>query len=204
MLKLKILLVCVLVAFCAPATQFSKLAIITTAKTSGCWQNIKSFIIAADLEEEWSACQYLSDDYPAFASVTNMLVANSVLTNDQLTNILFQARDTAISDNLLMCYYTNSMNTVSGREAWHGKKIKESVDTNTLEKTTIYLDGTIFKDKPKTKTASATVQAQNARLPKPAMTNGIPLRLARARMKAYEDSLTTNIVTVALKAGGSN
>lgn len=46
-------------------------------------------------------------------------------------------------------------------------------------------------------------QRQLARLPPPVMTNGIPTRLANARLRQRENAMTTNEVVVVLRAGGT-
>lgn len=185
------------------ATQYSKLAIITTAKSLGKWPSLKSWITAADLQEEWDACQYLSDTYPAFANVTNSIVSSGVATTEEVATILEASRDTALPDDLLLRFYQNEMNSAEGRRRWHGQKTREIVNTNTLEKTTIYSDGTTFTDPAKVTTPAQAVQTANKYLPKPVMTNGIPARLANARLRQRENATTTNVVTVAIKAGGS-
>ena len=198
MTKLKILFSCVLIAFCASATQYSKLAIITTAKLSGHWPALKAFIIDAGLEDEWTACQYLSDDYPAFATVTNSLVQNYGMSETALTNILSQAKDTAVPDAFLARFYETSMRSSSGRAQWHGKRIRESIDTNTFQKVTLYEDGTVFCDKGRN-AAKIADDALDRRLK--AMTNGVPARLAASRKKWLMDRTTTNEVTVTVTAG---
>ena len=201
MTKLKITALCVLIALCASATQYSKLAIITSAKLTGYWPTLKSFIAEAELEDEWAACQYLSDDYPAFATITNSLVQNCGISNDALTNILHQATDTAVPDNLLLHVYTNDCATKSGRIKWHGKLVKEIIDTNTWTKTMIYEDGKCFTDKAPRKTQQQIVNEANARRARAVKTNGIPARLAAARLKLQQNQSITNEVTVSLTAG---
>ena len=186
----------------ASATQYSKLAIITTAKSMGKWQALKSWIAAADLNEEWDACQYLSDGYPAFSTVTNAIITSGVATVEEVAAILEASKDTALPDDLLMRFYQNEMNSADGRVRWHGRKTREIVNTNTLEKTTIYTDGTIFTDPAKITTPAQQVQAANQYLPPPVITNGIPMRLAAARIRQRENATTTNIVNVVITGGG--
>ena len=60
-----------LMSAAASAAQYSKLGIITAAKQAGRWPALKAWIAASGYEDEWSACSFLSDDYPAFAAITN-------------------------------------------------------------------------------------------------------------------------------------
>jgi len=105
--------------------------------------------------------------------------------------------------DLMEAKYNRDVSTASGRIAWHGKKVGEAVDTNTLTKVTYYEDGTTFTDAAKiTKASDATsVREANAKLPKPVMTNGIPARLAAARLRQRENETTVSNVTVNVMAG---
>lgn len=62
-------------------------------------------------------------------------------------------------------------------------------------------DGETFQDPAKVTTPLDAVRAANAKLPQPVMTNGIPARLAAARLRQRENATTTNEVTVTVKAG---
>ena len=113
------------------------------------------------------------------------------------------ATDVADAIRSLRGLYLRDNSTKEGRARWHGKVISTSVDTNTLVRTTVHEDGEVFEDEANVITPAASVAAYNARLPPPVMTNGIPARLANARLRQRENSTTTNEVTVTLKAGGS-
>lgn len=185
------------------ATQYSKLSVITAAKARGCWAGIKAFISEQDLKDEWDSCQYLSDTYQAFATITNAIVASGLATADDVAFVLAQSKDTAIEDDLLARLYAREVSTPTGRSRWHGRKIREVVNTNTLTKVSYYEDGTSFTDEAKITPASDTssIQYANSKLPKPVMTNGIPVRLANARLMQRENSTTVSNVTVRLAAG---
>ena len=114
----------------------------------------------------------------------------------------WNAEDVADAIKSLRGLYLRDTQTLEGRRRWHGQKLREVVNTNTLEKTTYYEDGTFFTDQAKVTTAAQSAQAHLAKLPKPVMTNGIPVRLANARIRQRENSTTTNEVVVVLKAGG--
>ena len=186
---------------CASATQYSKLSIITTSKSMGKWQALKAWIAAADLQEEWDAAVYLSDDYGAFPAVTNSIISAGIATQVEVEAILAASVDTSIPDVFIRRAYSNDMQSASGRVRWHGKAASVSIDTNTLERTTRYEDGTIFKDQAKVVTPAQTAAAQLARLPRRAITNGVPAALAAARVRQLENATTTNTVTVTLRAG---
>jgi hypothetical protein len=111
------------------------------------------------------------------------------------------AADVADAIRSLRGLYLRDNATTAGRMRWHGKVVTTSVDTNTLMRTTIHEDGETFQDPAKVTTPLDAVRAANAKLPKPVMTNGIPARLAAARLRQRENATTTNEVTVTVKAG---
>lgn len=97
---------------------------------------------------------------------------------------------------LMEAKYERDVSTASGRRAWHGKKLLEEIDTNTLTKVSYYEDGTTFTDQ-----AKIVVSPYNANLPKPVITNGIPARLAAARLRRANAAKGTNTVVKAVTAG---
>ncbi len=96
---------------------------------------------------------------------------------------------------LLNRKYHRDCETVSGRKAWHGKLKKEIVNTNELTKTEVYEDGTTFSMPAKIITPAVSVSNANKAL----STNGIPAKLAAARLRRQQEKATTNIVTTVLK-----
>lgn len=129
-------------------------------------------------------------------------VVLTTLLSDGTTNTWTQS-DLVAALQLLNRKYHRDVSTKEGRRAWHGAMKREVVNTNTLEKITYYEDGTAFADPARIITPQDSVNAANAKLPKPVMTNGIPARLAAARLRQRENSTTTNTVTVTIKAGGA-
>ncbi len=198
MKKLMITLALAVATSALSATQYSKLAVITAAKKAGVWANLKTFIAEADLKDEWDACQYLTDDHPMFAAATNMLVKTGVATAEQVGAILSASIDTSVSDALISRVYKNAVKSKAGRGKWHGKIVRTVVDDETLIKTTTYEDGTVFTDAAKLTTAISSAQAAKARV---VATNGVPARLAAARLKVAADAGKTNTVTITIKAG---
>lgn len=96
---------------------------------------------------------------------------------------------------LLNRKYHRDCETVSGRKAWHGRLKKEIVNTNELTKTEVYEDGTTFSMPAKIITPAISVSNANKAL----STNGIPAKLAAARLRRQQEKATTNIVTTVLK-----
>ena len=129
-------------------------------------------------------------------------VVITTLLSDGTTNTWTQA-DLIAALQLLNRKYQRDVQSVDGRKAWPGKKVREIVDTNTLEKVTIYEDGMQFTDPAKITTPAQQVQEANQYLPPPVMTNGIPARLAAARLRQREAATTTNIVNVVITGGGN-
>ena len=120
------------------------------------------------------------------------------LKADGSTNTWTQA-DLVAALGLLNRKYHRDCETASGRKAWHGKLKREIVNTNDLTKTEIYEDGTSFSIPAKIVTPSQAVATANKN--RLATTNGIPARLAQARVLRMQEQSTTNIVTVVLEAG---
>ena len=100
--------------------------------------------------------------------------------------------------------YANDVATETGRKRWHGDRVSESVDTNAMTKTITYRDGTEFTEKAHIVTALSAVRKANAKAARAVMTNGIPVRLAQARLQQAKNAATTNEVTVSIKAGDGN
>ena len=101
--------------------------------------------------------------------------------------------------DMIEAKYNRDMKTKEGRKFWHGK-VQETVDTNTLTKVSVYEDGTVFTDRAKIRTPAMSAKAQLKRLQ--AQTNGIPARLAAARLRQRQSSETVSNVTVRITAGG--
>ena len=146
-------------ALCAEATQYSKLSLITAAKKSGRWDEIKAFIERSGYAEEWAACSYLSDNYPQFAAITNAVVSAGLGTADEINALLAASVDPALPDSLVVPMYHREMSNEAGRVRWHGKVARTHFDTNALVKTTWYADGWEFRENFERK-APQSVQSQ--------------------------------------------
>ena len=113
------------------------------------------------------------------------------------------ATDVADAIRSLRGLYLRDNSTAEGRRRWHGSVVTTSVDTNAMIRTTVYEDGETFVDPAKVVTAAASVAASNARLPQPVMTNGVPEKLAAARLRRQaEVAQGVSNVTVTVVAGG--
>ena len=80
-------------AFRAARNRYSKLKIVVAAKAAGKWDTLKAGIAAADLADEWNACQYIEDGDPSFVAATNAVVAAGVATAEEIAAFLEQAID---------------------------------------------------------------------------------------------------------------
>lgn len=81
------------VEFKAARNRYSKLKIVVAAKAAGKWDELKAGIAAADLEDEWNACQYIEDGDPSFVAATNKVVAAGVATAEEIAAFLEKAID---------------------------------------------------------------------------------------------------------------
>ena len=145
-MKLRILLsyTCCLLGLAASATQYSKLSIITHAKASGKWQALKTFIASHDLEDEWQAASYISDDHPAFIAATNAVVLAGIATAGEISAFLEASRDFAVPDELFARYYASRMSNDAERVHWHGNVTSNAFDKSARTKTTFYADGFVW------------------------------------------------------------
>ena len=81
------------VEFKAARNRYSKLKIVVAAKDAGKWDELKAGIAAADLEDEWNACQYIEDGDPSFVAATNKVVAAGIATAEEIAAFLEKAID---------------------------------------------------------------------------------------------------------------
>lgn len=81
------------VEFKAARNRYSKLEIVVAAKAAGRWDALKAGIAAADLEDEWNACQYIEDGDPSFVAATNAVVVAGIATAEEIAAFLEQAID---------------------------------------------------------------------------------------------------------------
>ena len=81
------------IGFRAARNRYSKLKIVVAAKAAGKWDALKAGIAAADLADEWAACQYIEDGDPSFVAATNAVVAAGIATAEEIAAFLKLAID---------------------------------------------------------------------------------------------------------------
>ena len=148
---------------------------------------MRNIICALALSLALSPC--LADDSGsavAAPSATDTVV--TTLLSDGSTNTWSQA-DLVAALQLMNRKYHRDMQTAAGRQAWHGKRLSKIADVEAMESIETYEDGTVFR---------FPAELPKVRAPKqPSLnTNGIPVRLAKARARRQAEKATTNIVTV--------
>lgn len=115
------------------------------------------------------------------------------------------ARDVAAAIRSLRGLYLRENATKEGRRRWHGKVERTVVTTNemTIIRTTTHEDGQTFTDEATITPTAQSVRAANARLTKPVMTNGVPRKLAAARLRRQaEVAQGVSNITITVTAGG--
>jgi hypothetical protein len=138
---------------------------------------------------------------------TNEVVTAEAIIGESLK--VFQdegwtARDVADAIRSLRGLYLRENATAEGRRRWHGKVESTVVTTNetTVLRITTHEDGETFTDEGRVTPTAQSVQANNARLARPVMTNGVPEKLAAARLRRQAEILQgVSNVTVTVTAG---
>lgn len=195
------IMLAVLFAGVATATQYSKLQIITAAKELQRWDGLKAWIQQSGYYDEWLVCQYLSDEHPAVPVLTNALVSSGILTAKELDTILNKSKDTSIPDAVLIGKYTRDVKSESGRVAWHGKRTDWKEDVNTLTVTEIYEDGTKFISsfeivKPQSAESRLALQAKKDKEAQEKRLAQLPPGLQEVERRRQENASMTNEVNV--------
>ena len=174
------------------ATQYSKLGIITAAKSAGKWDVLKSWIATAGYTDEWQAAAFFSDQYPAFAQITNAVVASGVATAQEVEAILAAARDTA-PDALLAAAYAHDMKTSAGRARWHGgnpvSEYRTNETTRIIERADIYPDGWEYID-PASRRKALTPEEAAARAASRRTAKQARIDSLQAQLDALREQLT--------------
>ncbi|MBQ6340568.1 MAG: hypothetical protein IJI36_15630 [Kiritimatiellae bacterium] len=174
------------------AEQYSKLGIITAAKSAGKWDALKSWIATAGYTDEWQAAAFFSDQYPAFAQITNAVVASGVATAQEVEAILAAARDTA-PDALLAAVYAHDMQSSSGRARWHGgnpvSEYRTNETTRIIERADIYPDGWEYID-PASRRKALTPEEAAARAASRRTAKQVRINSLQAQLDALREQLT--------------
>ena len=135
--------------------------------------------------------------FAATIAISDTIVVFKTLYSDGKTNTWTQA-DLVEALGLLNRKYHRDCESLSGRQAWHGRLKKQIINTNDLTRTEVYEDGKTFTQRWKLVTPIMAVSNANKRVM--ISTNGIPAKLAAARLRRQQEKATTNIVTTVLKA----
>ena len=174
------------------AAQYSKLGIITAAKSAGKWDVLKSWIASAGYTDEWQAAAFFSDQYPQFAQITNAVVASGVATAQEVEAILAAARDTA-PDALLAAAYAHDMQTSAGRARWHGgnpvSEYRTNETTRIIERADIYPDGWEYID-PASRRKALTPEEAAARAASRRTAKQARIDSLQAQLDALREQLT--------------
>ena len=139
MKRLAIVAVALCTAVHIEAAQYSKLGIITAAKSMQRWDALKAWIEQAGYSDEWQAAAFFSDTYPAFTIITNTVVTSGLATVAEVDAILAAAEDKA-PDALLTAKYLRDIETDTGRRNWHGKIVMQTLATNDTDMTMMRID----------------------------------------------------------------
>ena len=174
------------------AAQYSKLGIITAAKSAGKWDVLKSWIATAGYTDEWQAAASFSAPSPQFAQITNAVVSSGVATAQEVEAILAVARDTA-PDALLAAAYTHDMKTSAGRARWHGgnpvSEYRTNETTRIIERADIYPDGWEYID-PASRRKALTPEEAAARAASRRTAKQARIDSLQAQLDALREQLT--------------
>lgn len=124
---------------------------------------------------------------------TNAVVAVTQMSDG--TPNTWTLSDLQAALGLLNRKYHRDVERPEGRRAWHGKLVREIVDTNGMEKVEVYEDGSRFTFPFLRRDSVAAISNRNAQL-KVTMSKGVPQALADARARRAAEKSTTNVVTV--------
>lgn len=118
---------------------------------------------------------------------------------DGTTNTWTKA-DLVAALGLMNRKYHRDCRTTSGRASYHGNLVKEIIDEDAETKTQVYEDGTTFTATFRVVKPAEAVAEANKNLAT-TITNGVPVKLAEARLRRVEEIATTNIVNVEIRSG---
>lgn len=91
--------------------------------------------------------------------------------------------------------------TEAGRVKWHGRIVAQEINMDKETATFHHADGFSYVVKFQKPSLVEEVKKANAKLPRPPMTNGIPARLAAARLKRHAEKLTPTNIVIQTKVG---
>ena len=112
------------------------------------------------------------------------------------TSLLDATKKLALQKQLAEAALEDALATEEGRIAWHGRYVGQTVDLASQTATFTHADGTTYSVKFAAPNLAADVAKANSKLPVAMTTNGVPVKLADARRRRYEEKVVgTNIVT---------
>lgn len=92
--------------------------------------------------------------------------------------------------------YHSDMSNDSGRVKWHGKIVQQKILTNELRRIDTHDSGFVFTNKWVDSYKYKAAQYKKKTQIQPPMTNGVPTKLAEARMRRYREKTTNSNVTI--------
>lgn len=112
------------------------------------------------------------------------------------------ATDDAEFLQLLYRRYTNEVAKAgSGRTAWHGAVKKSIILTNELRRIDIHADGKVFTNQWYNASSIKLKENNRRNFTRPPMTNGVPVKLAEARMRRWREKQGVSNVVISVEAG---
>ena len=145
----------------------------------------------------WNTVAFADEPTQAMPG-SNDVVAVTML-DDGKTNT-WTVADLQAALGLLNRKYHREVRTLSGRHAWHGALKRQIIDRENESKTEIYEDGTAFVFPYEEKDSPSSISNRNAQMMR-TLTNGVPVGLAKVRMRRVEEKATTNVVNVVTGPG---
>ena len=108
----------------------------------------------------------------------------ALLTSDSL---LDATKKLALQKQLAEAALEDALATEEGRLAWHGNYVSETVDLASQTATFTHADGTTYSVAFAAPNLAADVAKANRKLPVAMTTNGVPVKLADARRRRYQE-----------------
>lgn len=120
-----------------------------------------------------------------------------------ITLVLAIASMAITDDEILAMYraqivkkYHSDMSNDSGRVKWHGKVIQQKILTNELRRIDTHYSGFVFTNKWVDAHKYYAGWYKRKTLIRPPMTNGVPTKLAEARMRRYREKTASSNITI--------
>ena len=117
------------------------------------------------------------------------------------TSLLDATKKLALQKQLAEAALEDALATEEGRLAWHGRYVGQTVDLASQTATFTHADGTTYSVKFAAPNLAADVAKANRKLPVAMTTNGVPVKLADARRRRYQEKVDSpSNVTVRVSA----